>query len=70
MARELGEAVDRFLRGQNGRDRALFLRRYFFAESNEALARRFDMRPNSVAAALSRMRRHLRAYLEKEGFTL
>ena len=70
LARALGEAVDRFLRRQSARDRALFLRRYFHAESHAEIARRFGMRPNSVAAALSRLRRRLRADLEKEGFTL
>ena len=69
MARALGEAVDRFLRRQKTRDRALFVRRYFFAESNAEIAKRFGMRENSVAATLSRMRRRLRDDLEKEGFT-
>lgn len=70
MARALGEAVDRFLRRQGARERAIFIRRYWFAEGNGEIARRFGMRPNSVAAVLSRLRRRLRAYLEKEGFTL
>ena len=69
MARALGEAVDRFLRGQAARERAIFLRRYFFAESNAEIARRFGMKENSVAAVLSRLRRRLRTELEKEGFT-
>ena len=69
MGRALGEAVDRFLRKQNARDRALFVRRYFFAESNAQIARRFAMRENSVSAALMRLRRRLRSELEKEGFT-
>ncbi len=70
MARALGEAVDRFLRRQNARDRALFVRRYFFAEGCAEIARRFGMRENSVSAALMRLRRRLRNDLEKEGFTL
>ncbi len=70
MAKALGEAVDRFLRKQTVRDRAIFLRRYFFAESNAEIALRFEMKENSVAAVLSRMRRRLRAELEKEGYTL
>ena len=70
MAKALGEAVDRFLRKQTVRDRAIFLRRYFFTESNAEIALRFEMKENSVAAVLSRMRRRLRAELEKEGYTL
>ncbi len=69
LARALGEAVDRFLRKQTERDRALFIRRYFFAESCAGIARRFGMRENSVSAALMRLRRRLRSELEKEGFT-
>ncbi len=69
MARALGEAVDRFLRKRTARDRAIFIRRYFFAEPCAAIARRFGMRENSVAAVLLRLRRRLREELEKEGFT-
>ncbi len=69
LARALGEAVDRFLRKQTERDRALFIRRYFFAEPCAVIARRFGMKENSVSAALMRLRRRLRGELEKEGFT-
>ncbi len=67
LVRELGEAVNRFLRGQAPEDRSLFLRRYFYGESVSGLAEALGMRRNTVSARLSRIRARLRAWLEKEG---
>ena len=49
-------------------DRSLFLRRYFYGESNAALARDLGMKENTVAVRLRRIRARLRAALEREGF--
>ena len=68
LKRELGEAVGRWLRTPSRRDRALFVRRYFYGEGTGELAKRFGMGGNAVSAALRRCRLRLRAYLEKEGF--
>jgi RNA polymerase sigma-70 factor (ECF subfamily) len=68
LARELGEAVSRFLRRESPTDRSLFLRRYFYGESNAALARDLGIKENTVAVRLRRIRARLRAALEREGF--
>lgn len=67
LARELGEAVSRFLRKQSPEDRSLFLRRYFYGERVTALALAFGMKENSVSVRLGRIRARLRSELEKEG---
>ena len=68
LAGELEAALDRFLRAQSPRDRALFLRRYFDGAPLRDIASTYGMKENSVAAALRRMRERLRRTLEKEGF--
>jgi len=68
-ARELGEAIDRFLEGLPARERQVFIRRYYFTESAAEIAPRFGLRENTVQAILSRTRKKLRAWLQKEGYT-
>lgn len=67
LTKELGAAVNRFVRGLPARDAALFVGRYFYAEPVAALAQRCGMTPNHAAVRLSRVRRKLREYLEQEG---
>lgn len=66
-AKELGRAVDRFLRTQPERSRNVFLRRYFYFESRAEIARRCRISQAQVSVILSRMRKRLRTYLTKEG---
>ncbi len=67
-ARELGQAIDRFLSEEEKDNRKLFIRRYWFGESVRELAEETELGENAVSARLSRMRRRLRSYLEEEGF--
>lgn len=62
--------IRRFLEYQNPRDRALFLRRYFYLESVQELAAPFGMTASAVSTCLGRMRAKLKLELEKEGITL
>ena len=52
------------------RNRMLFVRRYWYADDIPALAERFHMSRNSVSIRLSRIRKKLRDYLQKEGVSL
>ncbi len=63
----LKDAMDRFLRGLSQEDRGIFLRRYFFAESHEEIAKRFHVKETAVRVKLSRTRQKLKVFLEKEG---
>ena len=68
LTRELGEAVDRFLRSLSRRDCDLFLGRYYFLCTTFELGNRYGISEAHVRAALSRVRRKLRRYLEKQGY--
>ena len=63
-------ALDGFLAGLPQRDRNLFLRRYWYLDSVEALAKRFRMSRTHVTTTLHRLRQKLRVHLQPEGFEL
>lgn len=65
--RELVEIINRFLRTLSERDCNIFLRRYWYVDSLENIARRYGLKENTVKTCLFRTRSKLRAYLEKEG---
>ena len=68
-ARELGQAIDRFLDTISKENRILFLRRYWFGDSVKDLARAFGLSENTVSVRLSRLRTQLKIYLTgKEGY--
>lgn len=66
--RELEELIRRFLKGCSPRDRDVFLRRYFFVESVQEIARRYRLRESNVLVILSRTRQKLKDFLNKEGY--
>ena len=63
-------ALDGFLADLPERNRNLFLRRYWYLDSVEALAKRFSMSRTQVTTTLHRLRQRLRVHLEQEGFDL
>ena len=63
-------ALDGFLDALPQRNRSLFLRRYWYLDSVEALAKRFSMSRTQVTTTLHRLRQRLRVHLEQEGFDL
>ena len=67
-AKELGEAVSRFVRGLPRREGDVFVRRCFFADTTAEIAKRYGMTENNVKVTLSRTRKKLRIYLESEGY--
>lgn len=67
-AEELRQAVNKFLSEVSQRDRSIFLLRYFYLEPMEVIADRCGIRPGLVRTVLSRTRKKLKTYLEKEGF--
>ncbi len=70
QGKELARTIQRFLEALPHRERALFLRRYFFVEETEAIAGRFGMKPDTVRKQLSRTRNKLKLYLQKEGYAV
>lgn len=67
-AKELGRAIDTFLGTLDKENRVLFVRRYWFADSIRDLADVLHMSENLISVRLNRIRKQLKAYLEKEGF--
>lgn len=66
----LRDAINKFLRGQLARNRAVFLRRYWSMERVEDIAMDLGLRRSQTATILYRMRRELKKHLEKEGINL
>lgn len=67
-ANELGEFIKRFIGDLPDRERNIFLRRYFFADSVADIAKRFNLSESNVGVILSRSRVKLRRKLLEEGF--
>ena len=68
--RELGQAIDRFLRTIPEKQCSLFLRRYWYAESISQIAERYSLKENTVKSILFRTREKLRRYLAGEGIII
>lgn len=66
----LGQCIDRFLDTLNRQNRRIFLRRYWFGDSIDDLAKEESLTPNALSVRLLRLRRQLKDYLSKEGFLL
>ena len=67
-ARELGRLIDRFLDTLSPENRHIFLRRYWFGDGVNQIAKSFSLSQNTVSVRLRRMREGLRTYLIKEGY--
>ena len=67
---EFARVFNAFLYSLPERDCNVFLRRYFFAESAQEIAKRYALKQDNVLKILSRTRMKLKAYLEEEGICL
>ncbi len=67
-AKELTEAINRFLSALCREDRFLFVRRYWYADSVADLAAMTDGNANRISVRLFRIREKLMKSLKKEGF--
>lgn len=66
-AAELEGMLNAFLRTLPERECNIFLRRYWYVEEYSHIARRYNMKLNTVKTSLFRTRAKLREYLEREG---
>lgn len=67
-AKELGNAIDRYLATLTKENRVIFLRRYWFGDSLRDISRLTGVKENALAVRLSRLRGGLKDYLIKEEF--
>lgn len=70
LAKDLGGAINRFLGTLSGRDRNVFVRRYFFTESTREIGKRYGLRESHVLVILSRTREKLKIYLREGGYSV
>ena len=63
----IGSAISSFLYTESEMSRRIFVRRYFFEDSIEEIAKKHRMSLSSVKTTLHRTRARLAKYLEKEG---
>ena len=66
-ARELADAVNGFLATLTREDRYAFLRRDWYGDEVSRIAARLGLQSHPVSVRLSRIRKKLKDYLEKEG---
>lgn len=66
-AKELTEAINRFLRTLRREDRFLFVRRYWYGDSVARIAEMTDSTANRISVRLFRLREKLHHRLMKEG---
>lgn len=69
-AKELGEAISRFLHTISKEKRVIFVRRYFYMDSISEICKRCAMSESKVKSVLFRTRNDLRQYLIREGYAL
>ena len=67
LEKEILSAINSFLRGVSLKERCIFVRRYFYAESGAAIAQRYGEKESNVNLILFRTRKKLKEHLEKEG---
>ena len=67
QALELGRSLNRFLATLTEENRTLFLRRYWFGDSVQDIAKLTGLRENTVAVRLNRIRTKLKEHLIREG---
>lgn len=67
---ELARTIDRFLRKLPEKECCVFLRRYWYVDTVQEIARRYHLSEGTVKSCLHRTRNKLRVYLEQEGVAL
>ena len=67
---EIGRIISAFLHAQSVEMRKVFVRRYWYMDSIQAISQAYNISESKVKSMLFRMRNKLRAYLEQEGITL
>ena len=63
----LKTALTHFMASLSPRERMIFMRRYFYMDETKRIARMLTTTDGSVRVTLAKLRRKLRAFLEKEG---
>lgn len=65
--RHIIKRINTFMGRLPAGQRVIFVRRYFYLDSISDIANRFKLTESNVTVSLTRLRKRLRKYLEKEG---
>lgn len=66
--KQLGRAINEFLKTLSSRDCSVFLRRYFYSDSIKSISERYSLSESNTLSILFRTRKKLKEYLVKEDF--
>ena len=69
-SKELSEYINEWLTALAEQDAMLFIRRYWYGDSVQELAKKTDPTAAKMAQTMLRLRKSLKAYLEEKGVTL
>lgn len=69
-ARQIGQALNRFLETVNRKDCQIFLNRYYYGMTISEIAEKYGFPQRNVKYRLSCLRQQLRSYLNKEGIAV
>jgi len=69
-ANELTNHIETFLDSLSRENRVVFMRRYWFFDTYEQIAKRTGMTEKNVSVRLTRMRKQLWEYLSERGIAL
>ncbi len=69
-AKELQRHIDAFLDTLDKNSRVMFIRRYWFCDTVENIAKTFGKSNHYVSVKINRTKENLKKYLKKEGFDL
>ncbi len=66
-AKELSQTIESFLETLNKQNRVIFMRRYWFFDDYEQIAKRVGISEKNVSVKLTRIRKQLKDYLKERG---
>ena len=66
--KELIRTIEEFLETLSEENRVVFMRRYWFSDSYEDIAKQVGISKNSVSVKLTRIRKQLQKYLKERGY--
>lgn len=67
-SQEIAECINKFLENDTEKNRYIFIRRYWYGDGVEEIAKELNMKSGTVSVQLTRIRAKLKEYLIKEGF--
>lgn len=69
LVQEVADSVNEFLKKDTAKNRYIFMRRYWYADPVEEIAKDLNMKSGAVSVRLNRIRAKLKEHLMKEGFS-